>query len=57
MPRGGPKAVPEGKGPVPREEPRIVDMKAIIEMRQESKQDFNSGFDKMEQQSQELDEM
>ena len=48
MPRDGPKAVPEGKGPSPRVEPgKTVDITAVMEMLQK----LNSHFDKMDSHS------
>ena len=47
MPRGGIKAVPEGKGLVPQDEPGVVDMKAIIEMFRAMKQESDSHFKEM----------
>ena len=45
MPRDGPEAVPEGKGPSPRVEPgKTVDITAVMEMLQK----MNSHFDKMD---------
>ena len=52
MSRGGPKAVPEGKGPVFQVKPRNADMMVIIEMFLEFKTGFDEikqGFDGMEE--------
>ena len=48
MPCGGPKAVPEGKGPVPLVKQGIADMTVLLEMLLELK-DMNSHFDEMKQ--------
>ena len=57
MPRGGQKAVPEGKGPVSQEKPGDNFLNEFQRMLQEFKQDFNNRCDDMKQQRQEHGEM
>ena len=57
MPRGGQKAVPEGKGPVSQEKPGDNFLNEFRRMLQEFKQDFYNNCNEMKQQLQEYGEM
>ena len=54
MPHGRLKAVPEGKGHTPQEEPGIFDMTEIMEMFQELKQVISNRFKEYKKEMNEM---
>ena len=57
MPRGGQKAVPEGKAPVSQGKPGDNFLTEFRRMLQEFKQDFDNNCDEMKQQLEEYGEI